>query len=99
LDIRGIWFYLPSGVGAVSKSSWIGFLYVSLISQLNGFFAGYSGLSIGDTALVSQTQLLQAFLTVSGSAIYMHEAVTAKLLVLLGCVVVSIFISRKALHS
>lgn len=54
---------MPDRVAAVPAWSWIGFLYVALMSQYLGFFAWNAGLAIGGIAHVSQVQLLQTFVT------------------------------------
>jgi drug/metabolite transporter (DMT)-like permease len=54
---------MPASVTAVPAWSWIGFLYVALMSQYLGFFAWNAGLAIGGIAHVSQVQLLQTFVT------------------------------------
>ncbi len=53
--------------------SWLGFLYVTVISQFLGFFPWYHGLALGGIAKVSQTQLLQPFLTIVASAFLLGE--------------------------
>jgi drug/metabolite transporter (DMT)-like permease len=50
---------------AVSWQSWGAFAYVSVFSQLVGFFFWYGGMAIGGVARVSQVQLLQLFFTLS----------------------------------
>lgn len=54
--------------------SWLGFLYVTVISQFLGFLPWYHGLALGGIAKVSQTQLLQPFLTIVASAILLGES-------------------------
>jgi drug/metabolite transporter (DMT)-like permease len=49
----------------VSWQSWAAFAYVSVFSQLVGFFFWYGGMAIGGVARVSQVQLLQLFFTLS----------------------------------
>ncbi|MGO1120840.1 DMT family transporter [Rhodovibrionaceae bacterium A322] len=49
------------------------FIYVSLISQLAGFFAWYRGLALGGVAKVGQVQLLQTFITLAVSALLLGE--------------------------
>lgn len=56
------------GVSA-RPSAWLGFAYVTLFSQLLGFFAWYKGLAIGGIARVSQVQLLQTFMTLGFAAL------------------------------
>ncbi len=61
----------------ISPAAWAGFLYVALFSQLIAFFAWYRGLALGGVARVSQTQLLQPFLTILGAAILIGERLDA----------------------
>ncbi len=53
--------------------SWLGFLYVMLISQFLAFIPWYRGLALGGIAHVGQTQLLQPFLTILASAWVLGE--------------------------
>jgi drug/metabolite transporter (DMT)-like permease len=54
--------------------SWLGFIYVTVISQFLGFFPWYHGLALGGIAKVSQIQLLQPFLTIVASAFLLGES-------------------------
>ena len=51
------------------------FFYLALVSQLLGFVPWYAGLSIGGVARVSQVQLLQTFLTLFASALFLNEVI------------------------
>lgn len=53
---------------SVSDSAWIGFAYVTVFSQLVGFFFWYGGMALAGVARVSQTQLLQLFFTLAFAA-------------------------------
>lgn len=77
-------------------SAWLGFAYLCLVSQLIGFFAWYHGLAIGGVARVSQMQLLQPFLTILFSAVFLREAITPMTLTAAGLVIGSVAIGRKA---
>lgn len=59
-----------------SPTAWLGFGYVSIISQFLAFFAWYKGLAIGGVARVGQIQLLQPFLTIFASAFLLGEQIT-----------------------
>ena len=63
----------PSSLN-VPLESWVGFAYVMVISQFLGFIPWYHGLALGGIAKVSQTQLLQPFLTIVASAFLLGEA-------------------------
>jgi len=66
---------LQNGISA-SASAWFGFGYVSIISMFFSFFTWYRGLAIGGIARVSQVQLLQPFLSILFSAIFLKEKIT-----------------------
>jgi drug/metabolite transporter (DMT)-like permease len=55
--------------------AWSGFAYVTLVSQLAGFFAWYNGLALGGVGAVSQVQLLHVFFTLGFAAALFDEHV------------------------
>src|SRR5262249_6314466 len=57
-------------------AAWGAFAYVTVISQLVGFFAWYNGLALGGIARVGQVQLLQAFFTIGFAALLFGERVS-----------------------
>jgi drug/metabolite transporter (DMT)-like permease len=65
--------YAPASVDLPAES-WLGFIYVTVISQFLGFFPWYRGLALGGIAKVGQTQLLQPFLTIVASALLLGES-------------------------
>jgi drug/metabolite transporter (DMT)-like permease len=69
-----LWLALqnPPQAGALA---WGAFAYVTLVSQIAGFFAWYNGLVLGGIARVSQVQLLQAFFTIGFAALLFGETV------------------------
>jgi drug/metabolite transporter (DMT)-like permease len=60
-----------------SVAAWGAFAYVTLVSQVIGFFAWYNGLALGGIARVGQVQLLQAFFTIGFAALLFGEQVSA----------------------
>lgn len=64
--------YAPSSIN-LPLESWLGFLYITVISQFLGFFFWYHGLALGGIAKVSQIQLVQPFLTIMASALLLGE--------------------------
>ena len=76
-------------------STWIGFLYLSLVSQFLGFLFWYRGLSLGGIARVSQVQLLQIFLTLFASAALLNETIDATTIIFAVFVVGTVAVSRK----
>ena len=58
---------------SVPVESWIGFLYLIVVSQFFGFIPWYRALALGGIAKVSQLQLLQPFLTILASGLLLGE--------------------------
>ena len=57
------WANAPLNAWAIATSSWWAFAYLAVFSMWLGFFAWYRGLAIGGAVRVSQTQLVQPFLS------------------------------------
>jgi len=74
---------------------WIGFLYLALVSQLFGFFLWNKGLVLGGIARVSQTQLLQPFLSIIASILLLNEKIDFTTYFFAIAVVVAIAVTRK----
>jgi drug/metabolite transporter (DMT)-like permease len=79
---------------AVSAAAWGGFAYVTLVSQLIGFFAWYNGLALGGIARVGQVQLLQVFFTLVFAALLFGEQVPAFTWIAAAAVVAAIVAGR-----
>ena len=86
---------LPPDPAAVPAWSWIGFAYVTLLSQYLGFFAWNAGLALGGIARVSQVQLLQTFVTLIVAAILNGERVGVGTWLVAGAVVLVVLIGRR----
>lgn len=69
--------HAPSADAPPSFKIWFWFLYLALGSQLLGFFFWNAGLALGGIARVSQTQLLQPFITLVVSAALVGEPLYA----------------------
>ncbi len=69
-------YYAPNTVH-FSASAWLGFVYVSVVSQFLGFLPWYRGLALGGIARVGQTQLLLPFFTIAAASLLLHEKVDA----------------------
>jgi len=80
----------------VMPSAWAGFVYVSVISMWLGFFAWYRGLSMGGALRVSQTQLLQPFLSMLFAVPILGESLTPLSLGFCIAIVATVALSRKA---
>lgn len=59
--------------------AWLSLAYLGVFGMLGAYLAWYSGLAIGPTAQVSQTQLVQPALTLGWSVLLLDESVTAGL--------------------
>lgn len=81
---------LSGGFGA-----WAGFAYVSVVSQLLGFFAWYRGLAVGGVARVSQLQLAQPLLTLAWSVLLLGERVGALTVLAAVAVLMSVAVSQR----
>jgi drug/metabolite transporter (DMT)-like permease len=87
------WLALTTSLEA-SRASWSAFAYITLISQIAGFFAWYNGLALGGIARVGQVQLLQAFFTIAAAAWLFGERVEPLTWLAAAAVVATIAIGR-----
>jgi drug/metabolite transporter (DMT)-like permease len=78
----------------VSTPTLLAFGYVTLFSQLLGFFAWYRGLAEGGLARVGQVQLLQVFLTIGFAAWLFGERVEPHTWLYAGAVVALVAAGR-----
>lgn len=90
----------PENLLNLPSQIWIAFLYLALVSQLLGFFLWNRGLAIGGVARVSQTQLLQPFITLLASMLLLGEAIDLISMLFCCLVVISVAIARRMpIHS
>lgn len=75
---------------------WASFAYLTLISQLFGFFAWYSGLALGGIAKVGQLQYLQPFVTIFFSVLFLNEQLTFVTVLASVIVVAAVAMGRRA---
>jgi drug/metabolite transporter (DMT)-like permease len=75
-------------------AAWGAFAYITLVSQIAGFFAWYNGLALGGIARVGQVQLLQAFFTIAAAASLFGERVEPLTWIAATAVVATIAIGR-----
>lgn len=87
--------FAPASIN-LPLQSWLGFAYVTVISQFLGFFPWYRGLALGGIAKVSQTQLLQPFLTIVASALLLGESGDMLTWIVAGLVVGVVAIGKTA---
>jgi drug/metabolite transporter (DMT)-like permease len=80
---------------SVAASAWVGFVYVGVFSMWIGFFAWYRGLALGGALRVSQTQLLQPFLSILAAVPLLGEPLDAVTLGFAAAVVATVVIGKK----
>lgn len=85
----------PADPFSVPVTHWGAFLYLGLMSQYIGFFFWNSGLAIGGQARVSQTQLLQAFVTLATAALFNGEVIDLWTWIFAVAVVGTVLIGRQ----
>jgi drug/metabolite transporter (DMT)-like permease len=79
----------------VLPSAWLGLLYVGVFSMWAGFFAWYRGLALGGALKVSQTQLLQPFLSIVAAVPLLGEPLEWVTLSFALAVVGTVFLSKR----
>lgn len=87
---------IPDEPSAIPAWSWIGFVYVALMSQYLGFFAWNAGLALGGIAHVSQVQLLQTFVTLLIAAVLNREPIGLAAWFVAGAVFLLVVVANKA---
>lgn len=76
--------------------AWLAFAYLSVISMFLAFFAWYRGLMLGGIPQVSQVQLLQPFLTIAASALWLGEEISLGMISTASFVVACVVLGRFA---
>ena len=79
----------------VATSAWAGFVYVGVFSMWMGFFAWYRGLALGGALRVSQTQLLQPFLSILAAVPLLGEPLDVVTLGFAAAVVATVVMGKK----
>jgi drug/metabolite transporter (DMT)-like permease len=79
----------------VATSAWVGFVYVGVFSMWMGFFAWYRGLAMGGALRVSQTQLLQPFLSILAAVPLLGEPLDVVTLGFAAAVVATVVAGKK----
>jgi drug/metabolite transporter (DMT)-like permease len=80
---------------SVNTSAWLALGYVGVFSMWAGFFAWYRGLAIGGALKVSQTQLLQPFLSILAAVPLLGEPLETVTLGFALAVVATVFIGKR----
>lgn len=89
-------YFSPTSSSNIPLESIFSFLYLALVSQLFGFFLWYKGLVLGGIARVSQIQLLQPFITLVASALWLNEIIDATTLIFIFLVIATVWLGKKA---
>ena len=93
------WVHWPAGYTKVASASWWAFGYLAVLSMWLGFFAWYRGLAIGGAVRVSQTQLVQPFLSLLMAVPLLGERLDGVTLGFGLAVVATVFVSKQlAVH-
>lgn len=85
----------PSELSNIEPINFIGFLYLTLASQLFGFFIWYKAMAIGGVTRVSQVQLLQPFITLIASSWALSEVIERQNYVFAVIVVLLVALSKR----
>jgi len=93
-------FTLPGALwlwptGPIAPSAWSAFVYLGMFSMWIGFFAWYRGLALGGALRVSQTQLLQPFLSIVAALPLLGETVDGLTLAFAAAVVATVVLGKK----
>jgi len=87
--------FRPESFEDIPLSGFVSFLYLSLVSQLVAFFLWYKGLALGGIARVSQTQLVQPFITILASFLILKEIIDIETIIFATMVVISVWLGKK----
>jgi drug/metabolite transporter (DMT)-like permease len=97
VTLPGTWLTWPEH--AIAQTSWLALLYVGVFSMWAGFFAWFRGLSMGGPLRVSQTQLLQPFISILAAVPLLGESLDAMTLGFALLVVLTVFMGRRTTHA
>ncbi len=78
----------------IAPTAWAGFVYVGVFSMWIGFFAWYRGLALGGALRVSQTQLLQPFLSILAAVPLLGERIDGVTLGFAAAVVATVVLGK-----
>jgi drug/metabolite transporter (DMT)-like permease len=79
-----------------STTSLLGLSYVSILSAFLGLFAWYHGLTLGGVARVGQLMMLQPFMTLTFTSLFMGEHFGWEAVICTVVVAISIAVARRA---
>ncbi len=89
------WANAPLDAWAVRTSSWWAFAYLAVFSMWLGFFAWYRALAVGGAVRVSQTQLMQPFLSLMMAVPLLGERLDSVTLGFGLAVIATVFVSKQ----
>ncbi len=92
LTLPATWWLWPTT--PVDATAWAGLAYVGVFSMWIAFFAWYRGLALGGALRVSQTQLLQPFLSILAAVPLLGERLDAVTLGFAGAVVATVVLGK-----
>ena len=78
----------------IAPTAWGAFVYLGVVSMWIGFFAWYRGLALGGALRVSQTQLLQPFLSILAAVPLLGESLDAVTLGFAAAVVATVVLGK-----
>ncbi len=87
--------YAPESLMGMHVVEYASFIYLALVSQLFAFFVWYKGLALGGVARVSQAQLLQPFITILASSLFLGEIIDAATMIFVFLVVGSVWLGKR----
>ena len=90
------WYFAHGITGQETLQAWGCFAYLSLMSQLIGFFAWNKGLAVGGVAKVGQVQLLQTFMSQIAAFFMLAEPLTLRSFFFALLVAVCVWFGRKS---
>jgi drug/metabolite transporter (DMT)-like permease len=93
ISVPGALFTWPEH--PVATSAWLGLVYVGVFSMWAGFFAWYRGMAMGGALRVSQTQLLQPFLSILAAVPLLGEPLEAVTLGFALAVIITVFLGKR----
>ena len=87
--------YAPDSLSNIPVMGFASFLYLALVSQLFAFFVWYKGLALGGIARVSQAQLLQPFVTLFASVLFLGEDIDVETMIFVLLVISSVWLGKR----
>lgn len=93
VTLPGAWLTWPTH--SVATTSWMALVYVGVFSMWAGFFAWFRGLAMGGALRVSQTQLLQPFISILAAVPLLGEPLDMMTLGFALAVVTTVFVGKR----